>query len=209
MFVHYIIILIVLQLVVLETDVFIEILSRTSLKTFHIIRCTSKRLEKLTCNKHVLDLYKRKNNVLHGFIVQQKKPWGTIERQFVPLSGAKSFGIGCLPKAFTILATSLNRLIVGECDNRDEYPNKFLFVCKPTTLDAKSLPFPIYKYIAVNDLTNDHGYENFQVELFHSTTWEWRDLGNFHLLSSFHPVLAVAIISKDVVYILLSNYEIL
>lgn len=82
-------------------------------------------------------------------LFNKKKPWGTIERQFVPSCGAKNFDIGCIPKAFTILATSLNRLIVGECDNRDEYPNKFLFVCKPTTLDAKSLPFPIYKYIAV------------------------------------------------------------
>ncbi|CAI9284009.1 unnamed protein product [Lactuca saligna] len=151
------------KLALLETDVFIEILSRTSLKTLHIIRCT--------------------------------------KRHFVPSSGAKNFDIGCLPKAFTILATALNKLIFGECDNADEYPNKFLFVCKPTTLDAKSLSFSIYKYIAVkfamvvtrsnplhfkiillsyaepSDLTNDHGYENFQVELFHSTTWEWRDLG--------------------------------
>ncbi|CAH1429863.1 unnamed protein product, partial [Lactuca virosa] len=134
-------------LALLETDVFIEILSRTSLKTFHIIRCT--------------------------------------KRQFVPSCGANNFDIGCLPKACTILATSLNGLILGECDNPDEYQTKFLFVCKPTTLDNKTLPFTIYKYIAVkfamvvmrsnplhfkiirlsyakpSDLTKDHGYENF------------------------------------------------
>ena len=79
----------------------------------------------------------------------KKKPRGTIKRQFVSSCGVKNFDIGCLPKACTILATSLNELILGECDNPDEYPEKFLFFYKPTTLDSKTLPFPIYKYIAV------------------------------------------------------------
>ncbi|CAH1416421.1 unnamed protein product [Lactuca virosa] len=78
------------ELALLETDVFLEILSRTSLKTFHIIRCT--------------------------------------KRQFVPSCGAKNFDIGCLPNACTTLATSLNGLILDECDNLDEYPEMFLFV---------------------------------------------------------------------------------
>ncbi|CAH1449829.1 unnamed protein product [Lactuca virosa] len=217
----------------LDTDVFIEILSRTSLKAFHIIRCTSKHLEKLTYNSHVLDLFKGKNNVLHGVIVQQKKVWGSIERKFVSSCGSINFDIGCIPNSCTILATSLNRLILGECDCPDEYPEKFLFICKPTTLDCRTLPFPIYKYIAVkfamvvmrsnplhfkiirlsyaesDDVTNDHDYENFRLELFQSTTWEWRDLGNIRLPYYVHPVSDEAIISKGVVYILLSNYQIL
>ncbi|CAH1444855.1 unnamed protein product [Lactuca virosa] len=182
------------KLALLETDMFIEILSRTSLKTFHIIRCTSKHLEKLTYNSHVLDLFKRKNNVLHGVIVQQKKAWGPIERKFISSCGSINFDIGCIPNSCTILATSWNGLILGECDCPDEYPEKFLFICKPTTLDCRTLPFPIYKYIAVkfamvvmcsnplqfkiirlsyeesSDVTNDHDYENFGVELFQSTT---------------------------------------
>ncbi|CAH1447378.1 unnamed protein product [Lactuca virosa] len=217
----------------LDTDVFIEILSRTSLKTFHIIRRTSKHLEKLTYNSHVLDLFKGKNNVLHGVIVQQKKVWGSIERKFVSSCGSINFDIGCIPNSCTILATSLNGLILGECDCSDEYPEKFLFICKPTTLDCRTLPFSIYKYIAVkfamvvmrsnpfhfkiirlsyaesDDVTNDRDYENFRQELFQSTTWEWRDLGNIRLPYSVHPVSDETIISKGVVYILLSNYQIL
>nr|KAJ0199636.1 hypothetical protein LSAT_V11C600301280 [Lactuca sativa] len=83
----------------------IEILFRISLQTFHSLRCTS------------------------NYCSTKKNHGGTVERQFVPSCGEKSFDISCIPNSSSILAYSLCGLIVGECDNRDEYPKKlYLFV---------------------------------------------------------------------------------
>ncbi|CAH1441032.1 unnamed protein product [Lactuca virosa] len=60
------------------------------------------------------------------------------------------------------------------------------------------------------DLLKDHAnYDYFYLELFASTTWEWRELRNIRLSSYVYPVSDEAIISGCVVYFLLSNYDIL
>nr|KAJ0213325.1 hypothetical protein LSAT_V11C400221190 [Lactuca sativa] len=102
----------------LNSELIIEILSKTSLQTFVTLRC--------------------RNNVVFGVIIQQKKnPWANIEDQFIPASGGKNLDLDCLPNTCTILASSLCGIILCECYNPDEYIVKFLFVFKPTTLDAK------------------------------------------------------------------------
>nr|KAJ0187134.1 hypothetical protein LSAT_V11C900492670 [Lactuca sativa] len=102
---------------------------------------------------------------------------------------SKSFDSSCIPNSCRILASSLCGLIVGECDNGDEYPEIYLFICKATTLDCKLLLFPISKYTTVKfaivvmsckpDLLKDEViYDYFHLELFVSNTWEWRELRN-------------------------------
>nr|KAJ0187897.1 hypothetical protein LSAT_V11C900492680 [Lactuca sativa] len=89
-----------------------------------------------------------------GVIVQQKKPWGTVKRQFVPSCVEKSFDISCIP----------NSLLVNVIMEMN-IQKSFYFFRKATTLDCKSLPFPISKYTA-----DEVDYDYFHLELFTSNT---------------------------------------
>nr|KAJ0219060.1 hypothetical protein LSAT_V11C300150730 [Lactuca sativa] len=52
-------------------------------------------------------------------------------------------------------------------------------------------------------------YDYFHLELFSSSTWEWRELRNIRLPSYVYPVSDDTIISGCIVYFLLSDYVIL
>nr|KAJ0204375.1 hypothetical protein LSAT_V11C500233420 [Lactuca sativa] len=191
------------RLSLLTSELIIEILSRTSLQTFATIRCTNTYYGNLTYNNYVLHNYNRRNNVVCGIIVQQKKPWRNIERQFLPSFGSNNHDIDWLPHTCTILASSLCGLLLYECYDPDEYVSKILFVIKPTTSDAKWIPFPTSEYTATNFalvvissnplhfkvirlsytkpsdmLTEKVDYDYYNIELFSSTTWQWREFQN-------------------------------
>ncbi|CAI9276877.1 unnamed protein product [Lactuca saligna] len=52
-------------------------------------------------------------------------------------------------------------------------------------------------------------YDYYNVELFSSTTWQWREFQSVQLPSSVYPVSDEAVTSGGVVYFLLSNDTIL
>ncbi|CAI9272768.1 unnamed protein product [Lactuca saligna] len=112
----------------------------------------------------------------------------------------------------------------------DEYVSKILFVIKPTTSDAKWIPFPTSEYTATNFalvvissnplhfkvirlsytkpsdmLTEKVDYDYYNIELFSSTMWQWREFQNIQLPSSVYPVSDEAVTSGGALYFLLSN----
>ncbi|CAH1445086.1 unnamed protein product [Lactuca virosa] len=181
------------------------------------------------------DLYSKLN-------VDQKNVYHTImnavnnkqERQFLPSSGSNNHGINWLPHTCTILASSLCGLLLVESYDPDEYVSKILFVIKPTTSDAKWIPFPTSEYTATkfalvvissnplhfkvirlsytkpSDMPKEKvDYDYYNIELFSSTTWQWREFQNIRLPSSVYPVSDEAVTSGGAVYFLLSNDTIL
>nr|KAJ0209364.1 hypothetical protein LSAT_V11C400221180 [Lactuca sativa] len=57
-----------------------------------------------------------------------------------------------------------------------------------------------------SDMLKDKvNYDYFHIELFSSTTWEWREFRDIKLSSSVFPVCDETVISGCVVYFLLSN----
>ena len=52
-------------------------------------------------------------------------------------------------------------------------------------------------------------YDYYNIELFSSTTWQWREFQNIRLPSSVYPVSDEAVTSGGAVYFLLSNDTIL
>lgn len=67
---------------------------------------------------------------------------------FLPSFGSNNHDINWLPHTCTILASSLCGLLLFESYDPDEYVSKILFVIKPTTSDAKWIPFPTSEYTA-------------------------------------------------------------
>nr|KAJ0211873.1 hypothetical protein LSAT_V11C400218380 [Lactuca sativa] len=163
-----------------------------------------------------------------------KKTWGNIERQFVPSSASNNLDIDWLPHTCMILASSLCGLLLVESYDPNEYISKLLFVIKPTTIDAKWIPFLSSEYTAVkfalvaislnplhfkvirlsytmsSDMLKEKvDYDYYNIELFSSTTWQWREFQNIQLPSSVYHVSDEAVTSGGVVYFLLSNNTIL
>nr|KAJ0221497.1 hypothetical protein LSAT_V11C200094940 [Lactuca sativa] len=151
-------------------------------------------------------------------------------RQFVPSSGTNNVHIDWLPHTCTILASSMCGLLLAESYDPDEYVSKILFVIKPTTTYAKWIPFPTSEYTATkfalvvissnplhfkvirlsytkpSDMPKEKvDCDYYNIELFSSTTWQWREFQNIQLPSSVYLVVT----SGGVVYFLLSNDTIL
>nr|KAJ0204541.1 hypothetical protein LSAT_V11C500252230 [Lactuca sativa] len=116
----------------------------------------------------------------------------------------------------------------------NEYVSKMLFVIKPTTTNFKWIPSPTSEYTATkfalvvigsnplhfkvirlsytkpsDMLTEKVDYDYYNIELFSSTTWQWREFQNIQLPSSVYPVSDEAVTSGGVIYLLLSNDTIL
>nr|KAJ0204514.1 hypothetical protein LSAT_V11C500236120 [Lactuca sativa] len=146
--------------------------------------------------------------------------FATVQRQFLPSFGSNNHDINWLPHTCTILASSLCGLLLFESYDPDEYVSKILFVIKPTTSDAKWIPFPTSEYTATKfalvvissnrDMpTEKVYYDYYNIELFSSTTWQWMEFQNMRLPSSVYPVSDEAVTSGSAVYFLLSNDTIL
>ncbi|CAI9271111.1 unnamed protein product [Lactuca saligna] len=109
---------------------------------------------------------------------------------------------------------------------------RIYFFIKPTTSDAKWIPFPTSEYTATKfalvvissnplhfkvirlskpfDMPKEKvDYDYYNIELFSSTTWQWRVFQNIRLPSSVYHVSDEAVTSGGVVYFLLSNDTIL
>nr|KAJ0224722.1 hypothetical protein LSAT_V11C100036400 [Lactuca sativa] len=107
-----------------------------------------------------------------------------------------------------ILASFLCGLLAESYDP-NEYISKLLFVLKPTTTNAKWILFSNSEYTAVkfalvvissNPLhfkvirlsytmsSKKVDYDYYNIELFSSTTWQWKEFQNIQLPSSVYPV---------------------
>nr|KAJ0221869.1 hypothetical protein LSAT_V11C200065050 [Lactuca sativa] len=167
-------------------------------------------------------------------LFNKKKPWRNIEHQFLPSFGSNNHDINWLPHTCTILTSSLCGLLFFESYDPDEYVSKILFVIKPMTSDAKWIPFPTSEYTATkfalvvissnplhfkvirlsytkpSDMPKEKlDYDYYNIELFSSTTWQWREFQNIRLPSSVYPVSDEAVTSGGAVYFLLYNDTIL
>ncbi|XP_071687154.1 F-box protein At5g41720-like [Rutidosis leptorrhynchoides] len=120
-------------------DMKVEILSRTSLKTLYTLRCTSKEICSLTYSSYFWDLYKQRNDIVSGFLIQR---WGTIPK-FAPARDSKTLDLSFLPHGCDILASSeqgivvFQRLRYGTLRVSMDY-----YVCKPSTKQVLQLPNP-------------------------------------------------------------------
>nr|XP_043620196.1 uncharacterized protein LOC122592049 [Erigeron canadensis] len=125
-----------------------EILSRTSLKTLDAIRCANKELDTITYNSYFLELYKKRNNIVSGFLVQNLKGSIRYVNHFVPSPHSETIDLRkVLPRDARILASSEQGLIFIE--GKDHLnPNKALYqVCKPATRQSLEVPNPNLDYV--------------------------------------------------------------
>lgn len=123
----------------LSLEMIIENLSRASLKTLDTMCCANKELDSLTYDPYVLDLYKKRNNIVSGFLVQSKQEKYNINR-FAPSPNSSSLDLGFLPRDACILASSEQGIIVESPHPQKHSHNLRYHVCKPTTRQVSSLP---------------------------------------------------------------------
>lgn len=130
----------------LSLEMIIEILSRASLKTLDTMRCANKELDTLTYDPYVLDLYKKRNNIVSGFLVRSMKDHRNICR-FVSSPNSSNLDLGFLPRDARIVATSEQGIVVFESPYPQFCHNVRYHVCKLTTRQVSSLPNPKTSYL--------------------------------------------------------------
>nr|KAJ0222451.1 hypothetical protein LSAT_V11C200056770 [Lactuca sativa] len=121
---------------------------------------------------------------------------------------SNNLDIDWLPHTCIILASSLCGLLVAESFDPNEYISKILFVIKPTSTDAKSIPFPTSEYTAAKfALFEPVTFQGHSIVIHKAI--QWREFQYIQLPSSVYPVSDEAVTSGGVVYFLLSNDTIL
>ncbi|XP_076938203.1 F-box protein At5g41720-like [Bidens hawaiensis] len=122
----------------------IEIISRTSLRSFDAMRCTSKEMNKLTYDSNLVERYKQRNHIVSGLITQTTRTTSSFSKvyvkQFVPSRESKSLDLGFLGEDDRIWACSEQGIMVLE------RPQLLFFVCKPATKQLIQFPHPKTKY---------------------------------------------------------------
>ncbi|KAI3751813.1 hypothetical protein L2E82_22904 [Cichorium intybus] len=127
----------------MDLNMVIEILSRSSFKTVGKLRCTSKQIQQLTYERHVVDQFRQRNTIASGYIMQQRQPLSGLTMLFVPSTFSMSLELNdILPYPCTIVATSEQGLIVFESSHPTNYELTSFHVCKPTTNQFQALPDP-------------------------------------------------------------------
>ncbi|GKA32338.1 hypothetical protein Tco_0718705 [Tanacetum coccineum] len=119
----------------LSLEMIFEILSRASLKTLDTMSCANKELDTLTHDQCVLDLYKKRNNIVYGFLLRSMKDHKNIKR-FAPSPNTSNLDLGFLHKDDRILATSEQGIIVFESPHPQN--NVLYHVCEPAIMQVWS-----------------------------------------------------------------------
>ncbi|KAI3801214.1 hypothetical protein L1987_29318 [Smallanthus sonchifolius] len=217
----------------LSNEMIMEIISRSSLKTLDIMRCASNELNALTYESYLLDLYKKRNEIISGFLIQNVKSGWLYIQEFAPSPESRSLDLGFLPYNARILATSEQGIIVFQNRDYADFSFKDLYhVCKPTTKQVLALPNPEGRYtprkfaIVVMSLKSlhykiirfcDHHvlkrwgefYTTYRCDIFDSTTWEWRSLNQVNLPYGVFLTNPQPITKSGSIYMLLTNNDIL
>ncbi|KAF5810310.1 putative F-box associated domain, type 3, kelch-type beta propeller, F-box-like domain superfamily [Helianthus annuus] len=208
----------------LPYDMKMEILSRTSLKTLDAIRCSNKEFNKLSYDPCLLNMYKKRNNIVSGLILQTDSKC----IQFIPSRESSSLDLSFLPKFARILASSKQGILVLETNT----PRRVLYtICKPATKQILLLPpnlIKTYKTIMVAVVVVrstplrykivrlcQPGYSErliwpstYCCEVFDSITWTWRQLSHVTLPHSVF-LIGPSITARGSIYILLTNNDVM
>ncbi|KAL9995048.1 putative F-box associated interaction domain-containing protein [Helianthus debilis subsp. tardiflorus] len=215
----------------LSFEMLMEITSRASLETLDIMRCMSKELNKLSYESYLLDLYKKRNNIVSGFLIQDmKSEWMDI-KEFAPSRDSNCLDLGFLPSNARILATSEQGIMVYQTPDSADFRNGVYHVCKPATRQVLALPSPKAKYkvckvaLVVMGLRplhykiirfSDHPalkrgrkfYTRYSCDIFDSTMWEWRSRNHIKLDDGVFFTNPQPVTKSGSIYMLLTNNDI-
>ncbi|KAI3746117.1 hypothetical protein L6452_08539 [Arctium lappa] len=155
----------------LPHDMTLEILSRTSLKTFNTIVSTNKEFNKLTYNPCFLHLYKQRNSIVSGFLVQHCDRGLTYSHEFAPSQQSTDLDLGFLPRDARILATSKQGIMVFESPHRKCRRLALYHVCKPATNQVVALPNPKTRYLTEKVAITVVGSNPFHYKILRLSRW--------------------------------------
>ncbi|XP_024963973.1 uncharacterized protein LOC112504267 [Cynara cardunculus var. scolymus] len=212
----------------------IEILSRTSLKTFDTIVSTNKEFHELTYDPYFLRLYKQRNNIVSGFIVQPVARLSYF-REFAPSQESTDLDLGFLSRDARILATSEQGIMVFETRHRTCRGLVRYHVCKPATKQVAALPNPKthyltekvaivvvgsqplhYKILRLSQRHNKYSsprqgklYTAYCCEIFDSATLAWKLLDDIMLPDCVFLTTSQPINIAGSIYTLLTNNSVL
>ncbi|KAJ0581249.1 putative F-box associated interaction domain-containing protein [Helianthus annuus] len=216
----------------LSSEMIMEIMSRASLKTLGIMRCASKELNALTYESYLLDLYKKRNKIVSGFLIQNmRRGWMNI-KQFAPSPESNTLDLGFLPYNAQILATSEQGIMVFKIQDPMNCRRYSYHVCKPTTKQVLALPRPKgnhtdqkfaivvmglkplhYKIIRFSECRALRRWRKFHMayrcEIFDSMTWKWRSLKHVALGDCVFLTNPQPVTKSGAIYMLLTNNNIL
>ncbi|KAJ0735235.1 putative F-box-like domain superfamily protein [Helianthus annuus] len=214
----------------LSSEMIMEIMSRASLKTLHIMRCVNKEFNALTYESYLLDLHKKRNKIVSGFLIQYKKKGWMRIKEFAPSPESNNIDLGFLPYNARILATSEQGLMVFKNPDLKDYRKDLYHVCKPATKQVLTLPRPKEKHtyakfaIVVMSLKPLH-YKIIRVsecpdlrrgrklmyhcDIFDSVTWKWRSLKHVTLADGVFLTNQQPVTKSGSIYMLLTNNNIL
>ncbi|KAK1420640.1 hypothetical protein QVD17_22397 [Tagetes erecta] len=209
----------------LSCEMMMEIISRASLKTLDVMRCTSKELNALAYESCLVDLYKKRNKIVSGFVIQNmRKGWMHI-KEFAPSPESTHLDLGFLPDNARILATSDQGIMVFRNPYRTDLWKDLFYVCKPATKQVLALPNPEGDYtvhqkyaIMVMGLKplhykiirfSDHSAATYRCDIFDSMTREWRSLKHVTLPYGVFLTNPPPISKSGSIYMLLTNNDIL
>ncbi|KAL4571824.1 hypothetical protein LXL04_018589 [Taraxacum kok-saghyz] len=218
----------------LNNDLKIKILLRTSLKTLDAMSCTSKEFEKLTYHPHLINLFKKRNDIVSGIIVETNNKSENYINEFAPSSGSKYIDLSFLPHNARIKASSEHGIVVFETSDSKSYGLNSYYVCKLATKQVLALPNPKTKYLTQkvaiivlnsNPLhykivrlsrpvypisqTQDKLYTAYRCEIFNSRTWSWKLQNLLKLPFRVFPTYPQPITARGSIYMLLTNNNIL
>ncbi|KAJ9553332.1 hypothetical protein OSB04_017377 [Centaurea solstitialis] len=183
----------------LPHEMTLEILSRTTLKAFDTIVSTNKEFSKLKYDPYFLDLYKQRNNVVSGFLVQYCDRGLSYFKEFAPSQESTDLDLGFLPRDARIRATSEQGIMVFETPHRKCHRLVLYHICKPATKQVVALPNPKtryltekvaivvvgsnplrYKILRLSQRPNTC-YTTYCCEIFDSATFAWKMLDDVML----------------------------
>ncbi|KAI7755103.1 hypothetical protein M8C21_025973 [Ambrosia artemisiifolia] len=167
----------------LSTEMIMEIVSRTSLKTLGVMRCTSKEFNTLAYESYLLDLCKKRKKIVSGFIIQNMKRGCMYIKDFAPSPKSDTLDLRFLPYNTQILATSEQGMVVFK--NQSDHGEEFV------SRRWRKL------------------YTTYRCDIFDSMTWEWRSLKHVMLAYCVSLTNPQPITKGGSIYMLLTNNHIL
>ncbi|KAJ9547990.1 LOW QUALITY PROTEIN: hypothetical protein OSB04_020533, partial [Centaurea solstitialis] len=128
-------------------EMILEIISRTTLKTFDAIVSTNKEFNKLQYDPYLLNLYKQNNNIVSGFLVQHSDRGLSYVNEFAPSQESTNLDLGFMSRNSRILATSEQGIMVFETPHQRCHGLVSYHICKPATKQVAALPNPKTRYL--------------------------------------------------------------
>ncbi|KAJ0798048.1 putative F-box associated interaction domain, F-box-like domain superfamily [Helianthus annuus] len=216
----------------LSSEMIMEIMSRTSLKTLGVMRCASKELNALTYEPYLFDLYKKRNKIISGFLIQNMRRGCINIQQFAPSPDSNSLDLAFLPRNAQVLATSEQGIMVFKIQDPMNCRKYLYHVCKPSTKQVLTLPTPKGNHtdqkfaIVVMGLKPLHYkiirfseqrplkrwrkfYTAYRCDIFDSMKWKWRSLKHVTLDYCVFLTNPQPVTNSGSIYMLLTNNNIL